>query len=197
MNLQKLNKISKPYFGYGEISRVLKINPGSAKVSAVRYVKQGLLERVKNNMYLLRDSWNRATVEEKFLIANIAQTPSYISLTTALSFYEATTQVQRNFIESIANKKSNEIKVGRDVLRYSRIKPDLYFGFRKQGDFFIASPEKALLDAFYLMSFGRYSLDISALDRNKFNMKQIEQLSLYFPFKTKNLLVKHGYLKTA
>lgn len=197
MKLQELMQISKPYFGYEEISRVLKINPNSAKVSAGRYVKQGLLLRIKNNMYLLKDFWNRATVEEKFLIANIAQTPSYISLTTALSFYETTTQVQRNFIESIANKKSNEIKAGGDVLRYFRIKPDLYFGFRKQGIFFIASPEKALLDAFYLMSFGRYSLDISALDKNKFNMKQIEQLSQNFPLKTINLLVKHGYLKAA
>jgi predicted transcriptional regulator of viral defense system len=197
MKLQELKQISKPYFGYEEISRILKINPNSAKVSAGRYVKQGLLLRIKNNMYLLKDFWNRATVEEKFLIANIAQTPSYISLTTALSFYETTTQVQRNFIESIANKKSNEIKAGGDVLRYFRIKPDLYFGFRKQGNFFIASPEKALLDAFYLMSFGRYSLDISALDKNKFNMKQIEQLSQNFPLKTINLLVKHGYLKAA
>lgn len=196
MKLQELNKISKPYFGYEEISRILKINPGSAKVSAGRYVRQGLLVRVKNNMYLLRDFWSRATIEEKFVVANLAQTPSYISLMTALSFYEAATQIQRNFIESIAIKKSNEIMVDRDVLRYVRIKPDLYFGFRKQGHFFIASPEKALLDAFYLMSFGRYSLDTSALDRNKFDKKQIEQLCQNFPLKTKNLLLKHGYLKT-
>jgi predicted transcriptional regulator of viral defense system len=196
MKLKELNQISKPYFGYEEIARVLKINPSSAKVSAGRYVRQGSLLRVKNNMYLLKDSWNRAGIEEKFVIANLAQTPSYISLMTALSFYEATTQIQRNFIESIAVKKSNEIQAGKDILRYVRIKKDLYFGFKKEGNFFIASPEKALLDAFYLMSYGRYSLDISSLDQNKFDKKLIKKFSKKFPLKTINLITKHGYLST-
>lgn len=195
MKLQELNQISKPYFGYEEISRVLGISPNSAKVSAGRYVSQGLLLRVKKNMYVLRNFWNRVSIEEKFFIANLAQTPSYISLMTALSFHEATTQIQRDFIESIAVKRSIEIQVNRDILRYVRIKQDLYFGFRKEGSFFIAIPEKALMDAFYLMSFGRYSLDISALDRNKFNMEQIKNLSRNFPEKTKSLLIKHGYIK--
>ena len=196
MKLQELNTISKPYFGYEEISRVLNIGPNSAKVSAARYVKQGLLLRVKKNMYVFKDSWNRAGIEEKFVIANLAQTPSYISLMTALCFYEATTQIQRDFIESIAVKKSNEIQVSRDVLRYVKIKQDLYLGFRKENNFFIASPEKALLDAFYLMSFGRYSMDMSALDEDKFDQKQLEKLSQDYPLKTKNLLMRHGYLKT-
>ena len=58
----------------------------------------------------------------------------------------------------------------------------------------IASPEKALLDAFYLISYGRYSLDISALDATKLDRKKIERLSRTFPLKTKNLLKKYGYL---
>lgn len=196
MKLQELNKIRKSYFGYEEISRVFKISPDSAKVSAARYVRQGLLLRVKKNMYVLKDLWNRARIEEKFAIANLAQTPSYISLMTALSFYEVTTQIQRNFIESIAIKRSTEIQVGKDLLRYAKIKQDLYFGFKKEGNFFIATPEKALLDAFYLMSYGRYSLDISALDRYKFDTKLIEKLIQKFPMKTKNLLMKYGYVRT-
>lgn len=196
MKLQELNKIRKSYFGYEEISRVFKISPDSAKVSAARYVRQGLLLRVKKNMYVLKDLWNRARIEEKFAIANLAQTPSYISLMTALSFYEVTTQIQRNFIESIAIKRSTEIQVDKDLLRYAKIKQDLYFGFKKEGNFFIATPEKALLDAFYLMSYGRYSLDISALDRYKFDTKLIEKLIQKFPMKTKNLLMKYGYVRT-
>jgi hypothetical protein len=73
----------------------------------------------------------------------------------------------------------------------------LYFGFRKEKGVFIASPEKALLDAFYLMSYGRYALDISALDAEKLDRQMIKQLSSEFPLKTRKMLKKHGYLQAA
>jgi hypothetical protein len=47
------------------------------------------------------------------------------------------------------------------------------------------------------MSYGRYSLDISALDSEKLDKDEIIRLSLEFPSKTKKMLKKHGYLKTA
>lgn len=197
MKLKELNQIKKSCFGYEEIARVLKISPTSARVSAGRYVRMGLLLRIKKNMYVLKESWVRARIEDKFTIANMGQTPSYISLMSALSFYEATTQIQRNFIESIVVKRSKEININGDILRYIRIKQDLYFEFEKKDDFFIATPEKALLDSVYLMSYGRYSLDVSALDRNIFDPDRIEDLSRKFPKRTKTLLMKHGYLKTA
>jgi len=69
--------------------------------------------------------------------------------------------------------------------------------FKKEKDFFIATPEKALVDAFYLISYGRYAIDISALDAAKFDRDEIKYLSIKFPLKTRNLLKKHGYLETA
>jgi hypothetical protein len=70
----------------------------------------------------------------------------------------------------------------------------LYFGFKKENDFFIATREKALLDAFYLMSYGRYAIDLSALDADKLDRKEIRRLSRKFPMRTQNALKKHGYL---
>ena len=61
----------------------------------------------------------------------------------------------------------------------------------------MATPEKALLDSFYLMSYGRYSLDVSALDAEKLDLNEIKSLASEFPLKTQILLKKHGYLKTA
>ena len=43
MRLQELNKIRKLYFGYEEIARVFEVSRASAKVTASRYVRQGLL----------------------------------------------------------------------------------------------------------------------------------------------------------
>jgi hypothetical protein len=145
-------------------------------------------------MYVLRDVWDVAGREEKLLLANMGQVPSYISLMTALDYYEITTQVQRDFFESVALKRSKEIYMNGSVFRYVKIAANLYNAFKKEGDLFIATPEKALLDAFYLMSYGRYSLDLSSLDETKLDRKEIERLSRQFPLKTKKMLKKNGYL---
>jgi len=197
MKFRELRTISKLYFGYEEIARVLEISPASARVSASRYVRQGFLVRIKRNMYVLREVWNALGKAEKFLLVNMGQTPSYISLTTALEYYEITTQLQRDFFESVAVKRTKEIQVNGSVFRYSKIDGKLYFGFKKEKEFVIATPEKALVDAFYLMSYGRYALDVSALDSEKLNGDKIIRLSMEFPSKTKNMLKKYGYLKTA
>ena len=194
MKLVELRKIKKICFGYEDISRVLGISAASAKVTASRYTRQGILLRMKKNMYVFSEAWNAAGREDKFLLANMGQVPSYISLMTALDYYEITTQVQRDFFESVAVKRTKEINMDGSVFRYVKIAKDLYNEFKKEKDFFIATPEKALLDAFYLMSYGRYSLDLSSLDAAKLDRREIERLSRRFPSKTKNMLKRHGYL---
>jgi predicted transcriptional regulator of viral defense system len=194
MKLSELSKINKLYFGYEEIARVFGISAASARVTASRYVRQGLLIRVKKNMYVLREVWNTADRETKFTLANLAQSPSYISLMTALEFYEITTQMQRDFFESVAVKRTKEIQVNTSVFRYSKVTSSLYFGFQKERQFFIATPEKALLDALYLISYGRYALDTSAIAAEKFDPKEIKRLVIEFPLKTQNLASKYGYL---
>jgi predicted transcriptional regulator of viral defense system len=197
MNIVKLAQIDKLYFGYEVIAKVLGISLSSAKVTASRYVKQGLLLRMKKNIYVKPDVWKTATQEEKLLLANLGQVPSYISLMTALDYYDITTQVQRNFIESVAIKRTKELQVSNTIFRYARVTGVLYFGFKKEKGIFIATPEKAILDAFYLMSYGRYAMDVSALDGAKLNENELIRLSKAFPLKTQNLLKKYGYLKTA
>ncbi len=145
-------------------------------------------------MYVVTEAWNVANREDKFPLANMGQVPSYISFMTALDYYEITTQMQRDFFESVAVKRSKEINMDGNVFRYVKIAVDLYGEFKKEKTFFIATPEKALLDAFYLMSYGRYSLDLSSLDAAKFDRREIERLSRKFPLKTKNMLKRHGYL---
>jgi len=194
MKAFELSKIRKPCFGYEEIARARGISLASAKVTASRYVRQGILLRLKRNLYVLNQAWNVASMEDKFRLANLGQSPSYISLSTALSYYQVTTQVQREFFESVAIKRTKEIHVDESVFRYTRIDEALYFGFRKENGFFIAAPEKALIDAFYLMSLGRYALDLAALDKEKLDRDSIWKISNQFPKATKNLLKKHGYL---
>lgn len=197
MKILELNTISKLYFGFEDLVRALGISESSARVSASRYVHQGALVRVKKNLYVLRQVWNAATREQKFVLANIGQTPSYISLLTALDYYEISSQMQRDFVESIAVKRTREIPVNGHIFRYSKIAANLYFGFQKKNGFFIATPEKAFLDAIYLMTYGRYALDTSALDMAKLNPEKIRLLSMRFPLRTQNWLHRHGYFTAA
>jgi len=193
MRYFQLRDIKKLYFGYEDIARTLGISHNSAKITAHRYVKQGMTIRVKRNIYILKERWENFDREQKFLIANIFQVPSYISLMTALDYYEITTQMQRDFIESIVLKRTAKKEIEETVLNYTKISPDIYGGFLKKQGFFIAEPEKAFLDAVYLMSFGRYNLDIPSIDFSKLDVKKIERMAKSFPLKTRNFLKKHEY----
>ena len=110
MKILELSNIPKLYFGYEDIARVLGISESSARVSASRYVRQGALLRIKRNMYVLREVWNAAAREQKFLLANMGQTPSYISLMTALDYYGITTQVQRDFKVKLGSILENDLR---------------------------------------------------------------------------------------
>jgi len=194
MKTAELSTIDKLYFGYEDLAKTLGISLASARVTASRYVGQGLVVRVKRNIYVLREKWNAAGREEKFMLANLGQVPSYISLMTALDYYELTTQVQRDFIESVAVKRTKEIRLNGAIFRYTRVSSDRYFGFNKQKGFFMAIPEKAFLDSVYLMSFGRYALDLASIDAEKLDRSEVKRMSRKFPLKTRKMLEKNGYL---
>lgn len=197
MRVFDLNKINKLYFGYEEISRVLGISLASARVSACRYTHQDALIRIKRNIYMLKERWNRLDRREKFQIANLIQVPSYISLMSAMDYYEITTQLQQDFIESIALKKTKEIEITRNIFNYSKIKQNLYFGFLKEKNFFIATPEKAFLDGLYLMSLGRYNFDISSIDFTKLNLINLKRMAIKFPDKMMRMVERGEYFTSA
>jgi hypothetical protein len=195
MKYFQLRDIKKLYFGYEDIARILDISQNSAKITAHRYVKQGMLIRVKRNIYILKERWTSFDREQKFILANIFQTPSYISLMTALDYYEITTQIQRDFIESVVIKRTIRKEIDHTVLNFTKINADVYWGFLKQQGFFIAEPEKAFLDGVYLMSLGRYKLDMPSIDFNKLDLEKIERMAQSLPLKTRNFLNKYEYFR--
>ncbi len=197
MKILELSKINKDYFRHEDIARVLGITPAAARVFAHRYVKNKILIRAKRGIYILREKWKYFSREQRFELANLLQVPSFISLLTALDYYEITTQMQPAFIESIAIKRTKKIQINGNIFNYTKINQDFYHGFMKQNNFFIATPEKALLDACYLMSLGRYNFDVSAIDLDKLNQDILVREGKKFPEKTQNFIEKHGYFSTA
>jgi len=181
MNIRKLRKLKQLYFTYQDLADQLQISPESAMVSCSRYVRSGDLTRLKRNNYILSETWERLSREEYYVLANMLQVPSYISLTSALIYYGYTTQIHRDFIESVAIKRTREFHIKEITFNFSRIKKDYYSDFIRKDDFFIATPEKALVDAVYLDTLGRYRLDAGSIDLGKFNKNKIFKIVSKYP----------------
>jgi len=185
MSYEHLLRIDKPFFTQHDVAHALGTKPASAAVLCSRYVKRGLLMRLKRGLYARTETLGHLDQIDLFRIANVLQVPSYISLMTALSYYGITTQPQRGFFESISVKRTKTFEVGEISFHYSKIKPDLYRDFVKRDGVFIALPEKAVLDSFYLASMGRYNLDGSSLDLTKVDKEILADFSAMYPPKAR------------
>ncbi len=185
MKYNDIKKINKLYFTYQDVAKILSISEDSARVLCTRYVKQKYFIRLKRNFYIFKERWYSITPNQRLELANILQVPSYISLMTALSFYEYTTQVQQKFIESVSLYRTFTKDIEGFVFNYSKIKNDFYFGFSKKNNIFIASPEKAFIDSLYLNYLGKYNLDVSSLNLEKINKEVCENILKRYPSKFK------------
>lgn len=189
MDYNELQKLSgRLYFTAGDVAELLNLKTSSARVLCTRYAKKGIFLRLKRNFYVLDQSWKGYSREDKLKIANFLQVPSYISFMTALSLYEVTTQVQRDFFESASLKRSVRFDQKDTVFTYYKLKRQYYFDFIKREDIFIATREKAFVDAVYLCSFGRYAVDFDSLDMAKLDRDRIRTITTVFPAKTKNIV---------
>ena len=116
------------------------------------WVKKGYLLVLKRGEYVFSPEYRKVGLSNLF-IANFLVSPSYLSLEFALGFYGLIPEKVVAFT-SVTTKKTRTIKNPLGVFEYRSVKEGLFFGYRKELDlgqeFFIAMPEKALLDYFYL-----------------------------------------------
>jgi hypothetical protein len=181
MTYERLLRIDKPFFTHYDVAYVLGTKLASAEVLCCRYVKKGLLTRLKRGLYVRTETLTNLGQINLFRIANLLQVPSYISLMTALSYHGITTQAQRGFLESISVKRTRTFWAGNISFHYTKVRPDLFSGFIKRDGIFIALPEKAVLDSFYLASIGHYTLDGSRLDLTNVNEEVLADFYDLYP----------------
>lgn len=186
MRTIELNNSDKTILSIEDISKLLSISKESAKVTANRYVQGKRLIRLKRNFYATPAKFEKLKEEDYFKIANMLQVPSYVSLTSALSYYNISTQQTRGIIESIALKRTKNVIARNIEFKFLLIKKDLYSDFILMKQFFIATPEKALVDTIYLTSLGRYNCDFEAIDFKEFNKQKVNQIIELTNDKTKS-----------
>lgn len=118
-----------------------------------KWVKDGYIKRLGAGFYL----FSEADVSSEF-IANRLREPSYISLEYALYYYNLIVDISFH-ITSVTTKGTKNITVGDKTFFYHHVKPEVFDGFvvKEIGNqknaghrFYIATPEKALVDLFYL-----------------------------------------------
>jgi len=191
MKYDKLLKLEKKlFFSTSQVAEVFKIRPESAWVLCSRYCKAGAFIRLKKDTYILAQNWRNWEKGDFFKISNFLQVPSYVSFMTALSFYEVTTQAQRDFFENASLKRSKKYEIKGIEFNYYKLKKQYYFGFEKKGGLFIASKEKAFIDSVYMYSFGKYRMDFSSIDFNKLDKMKIKEIIRPYPLKTKLIVEK-------
>jgi predicted transcriptional regulator of viral defense system len=190
-NLLKFQDLySLPYFTVDDVAELFGIKKTSATVFCSRYAKRGLLIKLKNNFYITSNKLQNLSTNELFSIANILQVPSYISFMTGLAYYEITTQVLRNIIESASLKRSSEFVPESLNFRYFKLNKEFYFDFERKNNIFIATKEKCFLDSVYLYSFGKYKIDFSSLVLNKLDKERLTKLFKNYPRKTIKIVKK-------
>jgi predicted transcriptional regulator of viral defense system len=120
-----------------------------------RFLKHKEILQLKKGLYISADffSKNRGDISCSFYLANIIRTPSYISLWSALQFYNLTTEAIYG-ITSVTPKVTRDYKTKAGNFTYQSVKKELFSGFSLahgagKFDFFIASPAKALFDLLY------------------------------------------------
>lgn len=185
MAYERLLRINKSFFTHHDVARALDIKLASAEVQCTRYVKKGLLTRLKRGLYARTEMLAHMRELELFRIANILQVPSYVSLMTALAYYGIVAEAPRGLLESISLKRTRAFDTLTASFHYIKIRPDLYRDFEKKDDFFIALPEKAVLDSLYLASMGRYDFNPSALKLGALDKKTLRAFSAPYPPKAR------------
>lgn len=179
--LRVLREKTVPFFMVEELAEALGLPLPSARVLASRKTAAGMFIRVRRNLYVLQERFQNLSQNELFQLANILQTPSYVSFLSALAFHECTTQVIQSVVESANPIRSRSFETRTVTFRYLFCREPFYFGYTKEKDFFIAEPEKALIDALYFQSLKRYALDESALDVKTLNWRQAEKWLRHYP----------------
>lgn len=155
--------------------------------------KKGYLTKIRGGVYLFNDSKNEISAEE---IGAVLVEPSYISLESALFRYHLITEVVFA-TTSVTPKLNREYKTKTNFFIYQHLKSELFFGYEKQpGKFrpyFIAEPEKAILDFFYLHPNIKNELDIKELRLNldtfqKLDQNKIDAYMHIFPIRIQKLI---------
>jgi len=143
--LQVLEKY--PTFNIDTIANIINKDTKYAKVYINRLKNRNLIQHLQRNVYTIQ--------KDPLIVASRTIWPSYISLWTAFRYHNLTEQIPRKIsVVTTRSKSRDNISIMNTTIIFERIPPKYFFGFLKirmnEFEIFMASPEKALIDAVLL-----------------------------------------------
>lgn len=174
-----------------EFQRIFAVPPTRGKYFLEKYTGEGLLVRLKKNLYAVRSRFPHETE-----IANRLYAPSYLSLEYALSYYGMIPETVYA-VTSVTTMPTREFVILGLSYTYQAIKRQAYTGYKLMNindhAALFADKEKALVDYLYFVSLGKISLNdrLRLRDINPAAVKKYARL-----FGRKSLIKLAGELLT-
>ena len=126
--------------------------PDAVRVQVSRWEKAGKLIQIKRGLYLLSPIYRKADVCEPY-ISFVIKMPSYISLEKALEYHGLIPEAVPVYT-CVTTKRTGKFSSPIGTFRYYHVNSSLFWGYEaitiNRQTAFMALPEKALLDMFYL-----------------------------------------------
>jgi len=179
--LKKLERL--PLFTENDVSKIINKSAKYVKTLLYRLNKNELIKRIEKGKYTLYD--------DAIIYVSHITTPSYISLWTALRYYNMTQQQPTSLFIMVPKKRKN---INKKISSIHFVSTKNMFGYKKERysdfDIFIAEPEKAIIDSMLF----KIPLEdiIIALNSSEIDF---DKLSIYANItKNKSLIKRLGYL---
>ena len=173
-------------FSVGDVEKQF---PSMNLMNLVRWQRKGYILRLRNRWYAFNDAESLENIE--WLAATLIYTPSYISLHTALSWYNLIPEMIVS-TTLVSTRKTNKFSTPLGNFDYHRIKPELFgFGYtlenmdasssksKNSRKIMVATPQKAILDFFYINSFYSSEKDMEDLRLNYSELTKIVNNEFY------------------
>lgn len=144
-----------------------------------QWCRKGWLRRLKRGLYEI--AYPEPFVLPDLYVANRLYDPSYVSLETALSYYQIVPEVAAQ-VTSITPKPTRRFKNTHGLFTYCTVRPAAYAGYaliRVQGQVIrVAEPEKAVVDRLYMAVRRRESVNVAEDRWDRARLKKMDRKKL-------------------
>ena len=187
MDFFKKNRERK-IFHFNHLKLITGMSAHALSMALKRLNDKKLIRRICRGYYI--NPFSTVTLEE---VSAYIYEPSYVSLESALSRYGVLSQIPQ-VLTCVTTKLPRVFNTSLGAIGYRQVKKGYFFGFVKEGSYFIAEPEKALLDFLYLERSKGIARRFSEFNLKGLNLKKLNsyakktKLKLIFPPRQQNPL---------
>lgn len=144
------------------------MKPHTLRVALGRLARKGVVQRICRGYYA--NPFNLPSLEE---ISACIYQPSYVSLESALSRHGILSQIPYA-LTCVTTRLPWRLSTSFGRIEYHQLKKSFFFGFSRQEGYWLAEPEKALVDLIYLDKRTRTQGGLSELHLESLRIKKLK-----------------------